>query len=125
MKHLDSNKAGFLQQSLEYSANTPLWQRVPTRDESGKYLIDFMMVFPGLKKTSSEKRKQTLNTITQILSEYADIVVFADLNLKMSLLWVSLKPKRGMIIEIPAAIMKQIPEAKIISDRSGLSGKNI
>ena len=109
-----------LQQSLDYSANTPLWQRVPTRDESGKYLGDFMMIISGLKKASPKKRKQTLNAITQVLSEYAGIVVFADLNMKMSLLWVSIKPKKGMMIEIPAAIMKQVPEAKLISDRPPL-----
>ncbi len=106
-----------LKESLEYSANTPLWKRVPTKDETGQYLGDFMMIIPGLKKASPEKRKHILNNLTQVLARYADTVVFADLNMKMSLLWVSIKPKKGMMIEIPSAIMALIPESKLISDR--------
>jgi hypothetical protein len=118
MGEINSKKSSFLKSSLEYSANTPLWQRVPTRDENGKYLGDFMMVITGLKKASTEHRKNTLNAITQVLTQYSDIVVFADLNMKMSLLWVSIKPVKGMMIEIPAAIIESVPEAKLISDRA-------
>ncbi len=117
MKPLDSKKSNALKSTLEYSANTPLWQRVPTKDENGKYLGDFMMVITGLKKASADHRKRTLNTLTQVLAQYSDTVVFADLNMKMSLLWVSVRPVKGVMIEIPAAIMKSVPEAKLISDR--------
>ena len=110
-------KAGSICSSLDYSANTPLWSRVPTKDESGRYLGDFMMVIKGLKKATPEHRKKTINALTQVLAEYADTVVFADLNMKMSLLWVSIKPKKGMLIELPAAIIRSVPEAKLISDR--------
>ena len=75
------------------------------------------MIIPGLKKASPEHRKKTLNALTKVLASYADIVVFADLNMKMSLLWVSIKPVKGMMIEIPTAIIKVVPEAKLISDR--------
>ncbi len=117
MKQVDTKNTDSLQQTLEYSANTPLWQRVPTKDEKGQYLGDFMMIIPGLKKASSTHRKKTINAITQVLAEYADTVVFADLNMKMNLLWVSIKPIKGMMIEIPAAIICSVPEAKLISDR--------
>ena len=106
-----------LKQTLDLSANTPLWSRVPTKDESGQYLGDFMMIIKGLKKATPEHRKQTLNRLTQVLAKYADVVVFADLNMKMSLLWVSVKPIKGMLIEIPTAIIASIPEAKLVSDR--------
>ena len=86
MKNLDSKSSEELLPSLEYSANTPLWSRVPTKDENGVYLGDFMMVITGLKKASSEHRKKTINSITQVLAKYSDVVVFADLNMKMSLL---------------------------------------
>ena len=110
-----SNKT--LKSTLDYTANTPLWSRVPTKDESGQYLGDFMMIIKGLKKATPEHRKKTINRLTQVLAKYSDAVVFADLNMKMSLLWVSVKPIKGMLIEIPTAIIASIPEAKLVSDR--------
>ena len=107
-----------IKSSLEYSANSPLWQRVPTKDEEGQYLSDFMMIIPSLKTATPEQRKQTINNITQVLAKYANTVVFADLNMKMSLLWISVRPTKGMIVEISSAIMELIPAAKIISERS-------
>ena len=117
MKPIDSKKSDSLQSSLEYSANTPLWQRVPTKDEQGNYLGDFMMVIKGLKNASPEYRKKTINALTQVLESYSDTIVFADLNLKMSLLWISIRPKKGMLSEIPVAIIRSVPEAKLISER--------
>lgn len=110
-------KSSDLKCSLEYSANTPLWKRVPKKDETGQYLGDFMMIIPSLKKATPEDRKYILNVLTKIIELYADTIVFADLNMKMSLLWISLKPIKGMMIEIPSAIMEAIPGAKLISDR--------
>ena len=103
--------------TLSCEPNTPLWQRVPTKDEDGKYLGDFMMIIPGLKDKSPESRKIILNALTKVLEYYKEIVVFADLNLKMNVLWVSLKPVKGMFSEIPAAIIASVPGAKLISDR--------
>ena len=110
-------KSDSLKQTIELSANTPLWSRVPTKDESGRYLGDFMMIIKGLKKATPEHRKQTLDRLTQVLAKYSDAVVFADLNMKMSLLWVSVKPIKGMLLEIPMAIIESIPEAKLVSER--------
>ena len=117
MKTVDSKKSESLKQTLDFSATTPLWSRVPTKDEDGQYLGDFMMVITGLKKASSEHRRKTLNALTLVLTQYSGTVVFADLNMKMNLLWVSIKPVKGMMLEIPAAIIKSIPEAKLVSDR--------
>ena len=110
-------KSEQLKPTLELSANTPLWSRVPTKDETGEYLGDFMMIITGLKKASPEHRKQTINTLTQVLSSYSDAVMFADLNMKMSLLWVSVRPIKGMLAEIPRAIIDSVPEARLVSDR--------
>ena len=119
---LNSQNKRSIKPTLEYSANTPLWSRVPTKDENGKYLGDFMMVITGLKKASSEHRKNTINALTQVLAAYSDVVVFADLNMKMSLLWVSVKPVNGMLIEIPSEIIKRVPEAKLVSERASTGG---
>lgn len=109
--------AGNICNTLDCEPNTPLWQRVPTKDESGKYLGDFMMIIPGLKKETSEKRKKTLNALAAVLECYKEVVVFADLNLKMNLLWISIKPVKGMMVEISTAIISSVPGAKLVSDR--------
>jgi hypothetical protein len=106
-----------LKYTLELNPNKPLWQRVPTKDESGKYLGDFMMIIPKLKTATSEHRKNTLDALNCVLNRYQDTVVFADLNLKMNLLWVSVRPVKGIILEISSAIIESVPEAKLISDR--------
>lgn len=123
MKKVSSKVSDSLQATLEYSANTPLWSRVPTKDEDGRYLGDFMMVITGLKKASSDHRKKTINALTQVLAKYSDIIVFADLNMKMSLLWISIKPVKGMMLEIPAEIIRHVPEAKLISERASIGNK--
>ena len=116
-KRLQHKKSDTLKPSLELTPNAPLWQRVPTKDESGKYLGDFMMIIPGLKKKSPAHRKTIINKISLVLARYPDAIVFADLNMKMSLLWISVKPLKGIMAEIPSAIIELIPEAKLISDR--------
>jgi hypothetical protein len=114
---IDKKGTDALRHTLELNPNTPLWQRVPTKDETGKYLGDFMMIIPKLKTASSEHQRKTLNALNCVLTRYQDVVVFADLNLKMNLLWISIKPKKGMFAEIPAAIIESVPEAKLISER--------
>jgi len=76
-----------------------------------------MIIFPGLKNASAIQRKDVINKITQVLSLYADTVVFADLNMKMGLLWVSVKPVKGMIVEIPMALIDSMPNAKLVTER--------
>jgi hypothetical protein len=43
------------------------------------------------------------------------VVVFAELNLKLSLLWVSVKPIPGIRFQITEALRAAIPEARIVS----------
>ncbi len=106
-----------IKHTLELSPNTPLWQRVPTKDESGKYLGDFMMIIPKLKTATAEHQKHTLDALNCVLNRYQETIVFADLNLKMNVLWISIRPVHGIISEISAAIIESVPEAKIISER--------
>jgi len=109
--------------TLECCPNTPLWQRVPTRDSDGTYLSDFMMIIPRLKKRSSSYRRGILDAVIEVLQRYDGIVVFAGLNMKLNVLWVSLRPVEGMCLEIAAAIKVAVPEALLIADnRSGENG---
>jgi hypothetical protein len=108
--------------TLSCDPNTPLWQRAPTKDEDGTLLSDFMMIIPKLKKCSSEYRRRVLDVLIEVLQRYEDVVVFADLNLKINVLWVSLRPVNGMCLEISAAIKVAVPEALLVADNR--SGRN-
>ncbi len=91
----------------------PLWQIAPTRDSAGHRLTDFMMLIPRLRNRSSGEIEQTSRAIQSVLALHQD-VVFADLNLKLNLLWISLRPRPGAISELAAAIRLRIPEAVLV-----------
>jgi len=116
-KSLNEKEQAHLKQTLELKPNSPLWKRVPTKDESGNYLGDFMIMIPKLKVAPAEYQKQTLDKLNAVLHRYKDVVVFADLNLKMNLLWISVRPVKGVMLDIIIAIIESVPEAKLISDR--------
>jgi hypothetical protein len=115
------NKESFeLINTLVCCPNTPLWQRVPTEDHDGTRLSDFMMIIPKLKTRSSAHRRHVLDALIEVLQQYDNIVVFADLNLKLNVLWFSVRPITGVCLEIPAAIKAAVPEALLVADnRSG------
>lgn len=104
------------QQVLVFESNQPLYERVPTRDEFGQRLSDFMMLFPGLRERPAHQLADTLGRIQAVLGQYAE-VVFADLNVRLNLLWVSVRPKPGVILEISGAIKFYVPEALLVGDR--------
>lgn len=95
----------------------PLYERVPTRDDSGQFLSDFMMIIPGLRKKPASVRQDIISKIEYVLQLYRRTVVFADLNLNINVLWVSVKPVPGICIELPAVIKFHIPEALLVSHR--------
>lgn len=95
----------------------PLWQIAPTRDQAGQRLIDFMMLIPRLRDRSRGEIERASRDIQAVLALHQD-VVFADLNLKLNLLWVSLRPRPGAISELAAAIRLRIPEAVLVAHQS-------
>lgn len=98
------------------SPAVPLHEIVPTRGEDGKPLSDFMMIIPKLKHQPEDYIQHTLNQIEKVLSYYKEKVVFVNLNMKMNLLWVTIKPIPGLILELSAAIKTQVPEALLVAD---------
>lgn len=93
----------------------PLRNRVPACDEDGKPLSDFMMLIPGLR----DKPKHLINAAIQdvhiALTHFSHAVVFAEFNLRLNLLWVSIRPIHGIRFEIASAIQRHVPEAKLVS----------
>lgn len=97
-----------------------LWKRVPTHGTDGRPLSDFMMILPRLRLRSRAQIMETLRTIELTLHQYGEAVVFADFNLKLNLLWVSVKPIPGICLELPAAIQARVPEALLVADRASM-----
>ncbi|NOX09028.1 MAG: hypothetical protein GXP22_06000 [Gammaproteobacteria bacterium] len=104
-----------LRLSSETLAAEPLHRRVPMVDENGKPLSDFMMFIPKLRSKPAHIIQQSIARIERVLKSYPDVVVFADLNLKINVLWVSIRPIPGMFIELPSQIKKMVPEAILVS----------
>ncbi len=91
----------------------PMHERVPTYDENGKPLSDFMMLISGLKKAPSHRMNWIVAELQVVLGQYKE-VIFADLNVSRSILWVSVRAIPGIIPEIAKAIQMRIPEALIV-----------
>ncbi len=106
-----------LKVSVEMEPSQPLWKRVPKRDREGKPLSDFMMLIPRLRQSPAAHQQEIATQLAKVLMHYQDVVVFADLNLRLNLLWVSLRAVPGMCLEIPAAIKVAVPEAMLVASK--------
>lgn len=93
---------------------TPLWQIVPTRGADGRPLIDFMMLIPGLRSRPQNEISAVLDNIQKALEECHD-VVFANMNLKINVLWVSANSRPGIILELATSIQGLVPEALLVA----------
>ncbi len=103
-----------LSTGTEAGPGMPLWQVAPTRDSSGRRLTDFMMLIPRLRSRPPEYIERASRDIQSVLGLHKD-VVFADLNLRLNLLWVSLRPSPGAIGELALAIRLRVPEAVLVA----------
>ncbi len=102
----------------EFRRDAPLYERVPSKDDEGRLLGDFMMLIPGLRDSDANRFRDRVAGIQAVLNQYSE-VVFADLNVPLNILWVSIKPKTGVISSITSDLQGRIPEALLIaSDQS-------
>lgn len=92
----------------------PLWKLAPRRDADGKPYVDFMMLAPGLKRRPARDIEASLHVVRGVLARFEEWVVFADFNLRLNVLWVSLKFRPGIMAEIVAALRAQAPEFKLV-----------
>lgn len=98
--------------------NEPLWKRVPVKDQSGRLLSDFMMLIPKLSRQPAHRKRATIDAIEEVFRHYGEAIVFADLNLQINVLWVTVRPIPGICLELPAAIKHYVPEALLIAHKS-------
>lgn len=102
-----------LTQNVSIHGPQPLYSRVPTYDDNGKYLSDFIVLVSGLRTWPGGRQTDTVTKMQDVLSSFAE-VVFADLNVPLNLLWVSVKAKPGIIPEVYGALKQCIPEAVLV-----------
>lgn len=96
----------------------PLWQRVPTKDEEGRPLGDFMMLIPRFNRWPQVKQASALQAIEAELNRFSERVVFADFNTKLNLLWISMRPEKGVMMALVCALQKELPEAVLIASKA-------
>ena len=97
------------------SSAEPLHKRAPSHDEHGKPLCDFMMLIPGLRDQPKHMIDDAIQDMHIVLTHFSHAVVFAEFNLKLNLLWVSIRSIHGIRLEIASAIQQQVPGAKLVS----------
>jgi hypothetical protein len=114
--HLDK-AASTLSCATELYPAEPLWQRAPSKDHQGRPLSDFLMIIPRLRSRPAPYVQDTLSAIQGVLARYGGIVVFADMNLRLNTLWVTVRPVPGICLELPAAIKLEVPEALLVAHR--------
>lgn len=73
------------------------------------------MLIPGLRDRPRHIIDTTLQDVHIALTHFKDAVVFAEFNIKLNLLWVSIRPIHGIRFEIASAIQQQVPDAKLVS----------
>ena len=100
----------------------PLYKRVPTRGPEGQRLADFMMIIPRLREKPEGALRDTVAELEHVLGVYQRFVVYADLNLRLNVLWVSLKPVPGMCLEVATAIKSRVPEALLVANKREAMG---
>ena len=97
-------------------AYRPLRERVPTRDAHGALLTDFMLLIPGLRERPGLVLREIVARIQAVLAQFHE-VVFVDLNLPLNLLWVSVRPRPGIVLAIASAVRDSVPEALLIGNQ--------
>ncbi|TCK19251.1 hypothetical protein DFR30_2556 [Thiogranum longum] len=101
--------------SADILPSAPLYKRAPREDEQGRPLSDFMMIIPKLRNQPEQHVKETVEKIERVLKRFTHAVVFADLNLKLNVLWVIVRPEARVSWRLPAAINNAVPEALLVA----------
>ena len=73
-----------------------------------------MMFAPGLKRQSPEDVRRVLGLIKGVLEKFPEVVVFADFNLSLNLLWVSLRCQPGAMSMLVVALRARVPALKLV-----------
>lgn len=106
----------------QWGSGEPLWKVVPKRDGAGRAYSDFMMMAPGLKRRSSQEMAVIVQVMHGVLARFGEDVVFADFNVNLRVLWVSLQCRPGLMFQMVAALRAQVPELKLVAHHTNQGG---
>lgn len=95
----------------------PLWKRVPLQTDAGELVSDFVMILSGLKKLGKLQQQEIYDKLYAVLKIYDGDILLAEINTRLSTLWVSHKPRPGLGTEIASLIHHHVPQAKLISQK--------
>lgn len=102
--------------AFQLEDSRPLYMRVPARDAAGRALGDFMVLIPGLRERPRHEFSEAVARLQAVLVGFRE-VVFVDLNVPLNLLWVSVEPRPGVILELFGAMKLQLPESRLVGHR--------
>lgn len=112
---LTARKVHGLSGSTAWGVGEPLWKVVPKWDETGKPYVDFMMLAPGLNRLPAAYREGVLLSVRGVLESFGDDVVFADFNLNINVLWVSLRCQPGLMSRIVCLLRARVPMLRLVA----------
>lgn len=115
----DHSVTGRLIRQTAWDPAQPLWHLVPTHGCDGHCLADFMMLIPGLRTRSPQYRDQVAQAIREVCETFGDRVAFADINIPINVLWVSVVAEPGLAGRVAASVREQVPEALLIGGQLG------
>jgi len=96
----------------------PLWRRLPTRSGNGANLNDFMLLIPGFREWPEARRERVCGILRELLDAHGERVVFADLNVKLNLLWISHRQGKGVALGLFQAIRARVPEVVLVASQA-------
>jgi hypothetical protein len=106
----------------DWSEGLPLWKVVPKRDVDGKPFTDFMMLAPGLNKRRPDEIEAVLALTRGVLERFDQWVVFADFNLSLNVLWVSLRCRPGLMAQMVAVLRARVPMLRLVAHNPEVLG---
>jgi len=74
-----------------------------------------MMLAPALKGRSEREMAVILRVIRGVLARFGDGVAFADFNMNLRVLWVSLQCRPGLMFQVVGALRVHVPELKLVA----------
>ena len=80
--------------------------------DDGTIYSDFMVLIPGMRDLPKAEFADRVAGLQAVLGHY-DQVVFADLNVRLNLLWVTVTPELGLIPDLVSALRQRLPEVRL------------
>lgn len=74
-----------------------------------------MMLAAGLKLRPLADREGILLLVRGVLEGFGDDVVFADFNLDLNVLWVSMRYQPGLMTRVVCALRDKVPLLRLIA----------